>query len=502
MNIPKQTKDQENILEAWIRFWRRRGSIFLKNYTTPFTYPKDTERTNLFFSVNWYREGKTNRSDKNILCYNAFYFDIDLKDNNWIKKTTIQDVLMGHSSLFDFIVESRNGFHLYILLDLSQYKTIDKDKYLSDWREKAEELENILDLKFDHNCFDTTRISRVPWSFHNKPDDSDYFPLKLLYWEKLLFPKYQIIRKINSIPITNVLDVLWIQYDWEIILENWAKTNGYKINHEKNYVNDFSNKWRPTWEPFSFVKGYYKLQEDQQPWNMAEQNAIIKTYRFFKEKFGIIWEKDWANKIVIKEHIEKFLVESNLSWKELQLILSIMYFYQKQQDWGFVYWKTIEIEASYFLKTCNLDFNVTYLKSIISDLTQENLQIKFWKKNYTFLSIHLSKKDWKYQLKYIIIPNREDIKKSRELFITHYISVKALQIPTNWCMMRFYIRLWHNMLHRKKIHELEAKKEDICKIFNEHNFTRVKNKIQKIIQITQDFEIEKFSWKIVCFKKK
>ncbi len=500
--MPKQTKYQEETLEAWIRFWRKRWSVFLKNYTTPFVYSKDNERTNLFFSINGYREGKKDRSDKNILSYNAFYFDIDLQDNPWLSKTTIQSTIMSHSNLFDLVVESRNGFHLYIMLDLSQYKKKDKDQYLWDWKERAEELENILDLKFDHNCFDTTRISRIPWSFHHKPSDLDCFSLKLLHWEKLLFPKFQTIRKINYIPITNVLEVLWIKYEWETILENWKKTNGYRINYEKNYINDFSNKWRPIWEPFSFVKSYYKLQETNQIWDIAEQNSIIKTYRFFKEKFGIIGEKDWSNKIVIKEYIEKFLVESNLSGKELQLILSLMFFYQMQQDWGFVYWKNMEIEANYFLKTCNLNFNVTYLKTIISSIKNMSLQIKFEKKFHNFLDIDILKKDGKCQLKYTILPNRDGIKNSRELFITHYISTKALQIPTNWSMMKFYLHLGHNLLHIKKVHQIEEKKNDICKIFHEHNFTRVKSKIQKISQITQDFELINISWKVVSFKKK
>ena len=59
----------------------------------------------------------------------------------------------------------------------------------------------------------------------------------------------------NDIPITDVLDKLWVSYRWDVIYQDWKPTGGWKINTRWNFVNDFS-KDRPKWWPVQFVMMY------------------------------------------------------------------------------------------------------------------------------------------------------------------------------------------------------------------------------------------------------
>ncbi len=168
---PRITKKSQQLIEWWINFWQKKWSLFLEDYTLPFSLDISNSRTNLFFTINWYKPLSKNRKEKNVSRFNCFYFDIDQKDNPDVSKIFLQLKILSYSVFFDFIVESRNGYHLYILLPEGKYTS--KEEYLRDWKQKAEELENIMDIFFDKNIFDITRMSRIPWSFHQKAGDTD-----------------------------------------------------------------------------------------------------------------------------------------------------------------------------------------------------------------------------------------------------------------------------------------------------------------------------------------
>jgi hypothetical protein len=113
-----------------------------------------------FFTINGYKPLSKNRKENNVEKFNCFYFDIDLKDNPDISKILLQVKILSYSYFFHFIVESRNGYHLYILLPDGKYSL--KEEYLMEWKKKSDELESIMDIHFDQNIFDVTRISRIP----------------------------------------------------------------------------------------------------------------------------------------------------------------------------------------------------------------------------------------------------------------------------------------------------------------------------------------------------
>lgn len=79
--------------------------------------------------------------------------------------------------------------------------------------------------------------------------------------------------RINAIPIRNVLDLLWITYRGDAIIEEWKQTHGLKINVRGNYINDFSKDRAKGW-PFAVVKKLKRL-------------SSAETYQWFCENFGI-----------------------------------------------------------------------------------------------------------------------------------------------------------------------------------------------------------------------
>lgn len=68
-----------------------------------------------------------------------------------------------------------------------------------------------------------------------------------------------IIEQIKAIPFQAVFESFWIQ-TYNVgsntlgIIYEWQKTDGYRLNTAKNFVNDFSGKERPRWDVISFLK--------------------------------------------------------------------------------------------------------------------------------------------------------------------------------------------------------------------------------------------------------
>jgi hypothetical protein len=327
-------KKDESLAFKFIKFWQKKWVVIIKDYKyTINDIYKIKNFENIYFSINSYKKNTKKRDEKNINSLNAFFFDIDLKDNLNLTKDEIRDNIMSQNEDFDFIIESRNGFHLHILLDDKQYInsdwTINKTNYLNDWKIKVAYYENILDLNIDSNAIKTTQIARVPWTIHNKPGQSE-FKMKLLKWENLL--EKSIYDYINEVKITDVLDKLNINYDTnDFSIFEWPnKTNWRKINQKWNFITDFTNKNRPKWEPFTFVKNYFRIMN-----SLDIKEAIIKTFNFFEYNFWIIWKAKKEKNIKINKLININLLSNNLSQKNLKYFLYLQYYATKNDivDW-------------------------------------------------------------------------------------------------------------------------------------------------------------------------
>lgn len=122
-----------------------------------------------YFTVNGFSEANDNKKEQctNI---NAFFIDIDgRKDEAELEK--IKEILEP-----SFITETKNGYHLYWLLDEVIYKD---ECFGNEWEEKVARWEKIEQsivktLKGDPVVKDLTRILRVPNTFYWKKSGDAY----------------------------------------------------------------------------------------------------------------------------------------------------------------------------------------------------------------------------------------------------------------------------------------------------------------------------------------
>lgn len=492
---PKITKKSEELIQWWLNFWRQKWSLFLENYTIPFAPDISNIRTNLFFTINGYTPLSKNRKESNVSRFNCFYFDIDQKDNPDISKILLQVKILSYSYFFDFIVESRNGYHLYILLPDGKFAS--KEEYLMEWKKKADELEDIMDIHFDKNIFDITRISRIPWSLHQKTGDTDYFSLKLIKWEKILFPQYEKLNQINNISVTEILDVLNIGYQGNTIYENGLPTNWYKINPEENYIIDFSHN-RPQLQPFAFVKWYY-FHQLRQKWEEKNEGLLMgMTYNFFKEHFWIIWNIERSKKIIVKEFIEKFICDECTGLEQYVLYAIMAYYQIKNQVWN-IYWKNIQIDLKDMIQQLNLSMSIKDIQWVIENIINSKKTIL--DENHLFLIWDVSKQDWTYIFQWILIPEWNSIRSRREFYITHYIPFSIFQLSYKNTDLNFYLILCKTFLNQRRQTELTLEKSFLSEqLLQDHNFSRVFNRIMNIQDITWSFHIRKTQKEVVFIK--
>ena len=155
---------------------------------------------NLFIQINrgktyWteipYKHKTEGRKKSDIIFHNAFMLDFDLK-NERNEHYKGEELRKKKSELLkkiwyklplkpDYIVESRNGFHVYYLIHLEERKMSSEYWHyieigIFDYVKK-----NISD-NVDHAVKKSNQIMRLPYSFHKKADDNDEgFQVKIIY---------------------------------------------------------------------------------------------------------------------------------------------------------------------------------------------------------------------------------------------------------------------------------------------------------------------------------
>lgn len=118
-------------------------------------------RAGVFYSPNGFNaepaEGKKRRRSKgNLLCLNALFVDLDGGDKAWMRRKI--DAFPVVPSL---VVETKNGFHVIWLLDRSE-----GPEGQNVWVETQKGL--IAQFDADEACSDTSRLLRMPSSWHCK----------------------------------------------------------------------------------------------------------------------------------------------------------------------------------------------------------------------------------------------------------------------------------------------------------------------------------------------
>ena len=440
------------------RYMQNKWCLIIKDYKkTVDNIYKVKDDTNLFFSINWYKKWYQNREEKNIEKLNFFFFDIDMKDNLSYQKEEILEKILEFEKDFTFIVESKNWFHLYIELQDWQYNNnwvLHFDQYKKDWRIKFEYYENIFWINLDKNCIKTTQIARLPATTHKKPNQDTFF-VKLITWENKLEDSF--VEQINKIPITDILDKLGIHYDVSdaSLYENNQSTNGWKVNVDGNYIQDFSWKNRPIWEPFAFVLNYFKSKN----WEKNHEKNYIETYNFFKFHFWIISSSKKSKIIKMNKLISKNLYNSELSEENILYFLRIQFLLNKYDTWDGEWSPFISVEE--ILKTLWLEsMKKSTLVNNIKKL-QEKSRVKLEKplktkdqKEITFFDLievkMIQEKGIKYQFR--ILPEYEYFKNNvYDSRLFHFLPVNILKIEVNNNrLFRLYLTIFQRLILSKK----------------------------------------------------
>lgn len=180
--------------------------------TTAFPDPdKQNQGYGMFFSVNGLKNNKSRKAD-NLYCLNAFFADIDWPDKKnpptnsqmrAFKQAVYEDltfcIASGREAFVEdpkqatvapgpsAIVETKNGFHVYWLLDQPFF--LGRESEATEGRDEAVLREyrkahaNIISrFQADPQCIDPVRVLRVPDSYHLK-NPAEPFQIKLRYFE-------------------------------------------------------------------------------------------------------------------------------------------------------------------------------------------------------------------------------------------------------------------------------------------------------------------------------
>ena len=253
-------------------------------------------RYSIFFHPNW-DMGKVqslkNRKNEDATMIYCLYADFDL----WVtNKKKIKDYPRNSFMLTPTaVVETYNWYHTYWILKTPQPVSMIWER----WSKVMDSLAEF--LWSDPQVKNLGRILRLPWCYYwsekqwqtDKPfrvECIDYNP-KYRYdledFEKIFaieervanekfIPDWSIKETNNNmessyndiVSTMNPLDVLFDldnRYGvvhWTHITEDWKETDGYRYNKAKNYINDFSNKWRAEWTAFSVAKHYLQNNYD------------------------------------------------------------------------------------------------------------------------------------------------------------------------------------------------------------------------------------------------
>lgn len=495
MVIEKEFKWLNSISLKWIRFWKKKWSKVVQNYVNEiFDVHNIQDNRNLFMTINWYKNNSKSRQEKNIKNINAFFLDIDLQDNPWKEKDDILDKIMEYKEDFSFIVESLNGFHLYILIDWNEYVnedwSIDFEKYKNDWKTTKLYYDKIMELEFDDNAMKTSQIWRLVGSMHQKDEKQEKFKIKLLKGEELL--ENGVIEQINKLPITKVAEKLWIQYDeyTKRLYENWELTDWRRICIKWNYINNFTiKKIRNIWWSFAFVLNYFK----EKNWNNVERNNI-DTFEFFEKNFWIQSSKDINKNIKLNKFISINLFNNWFSQENLKYFLYLQYYATKNYLIDWMYSERLEVwELKDFIWDIKIK-NVTIIKnleelnnkSIINVISSEKSILQ----NFQLLDIQFKKEDW-IKFKFSILPKITNLKKIFNIKYFHFFNKNILNLNSNNNLLLDLYLYLHKKLVLTKKQKLLIKNNELDNFKINKNPSLRNKTLQNFCKTLKEFEVIK-----------
>lgn len=136
-----------------------------------------------------YRPYVEQKKDRSIYEVHFFYFDFDLKDANGNsfsgqqlidEKTNLYNKILALPLTPDYIVESRNGYHVYYLIPKNAWRM----KH-DEWKFMELSIANYIYANIssyvDTRATTLSRVLRFPLSFHQKKNNNDYYTVHVEY---------------------------------------------------------------------------------------------------------------------------------------------------------------------------------------------------------------------------------------------------------------------------------------------------------------------------------
>ena len=192
---------------------------------------------------NTWQEKIEGRKKADIIQYNAFMLDFDLKAENGEhykgqelsdKKENLLDKIKSKLPLEpDYIIESRNGFHVYYLINPSERK-MSSEKWHSIEIGIFNYVKANISDNVDHAVKKSNQIMRLPYSFHKKADDTDDgYPVKIIYERKredkeLYFENDLYKSAMFAYPTTKIIK--YFKVDTETLRDSSEKEKGHTSN--------------------------------------------------------------------------------------------------------------------------------------------------------------------------------------------------------------------------------------------------------------------------------
>lgn len=467
-----------------------------------FKTSKGRKRTNSHFTICGFPK-KARKSALNASSFHTFFFDVDMKQNENCSKHFIQTAIREIWGMFDFVVETRNGYHLYILRPEGKYLPSQAERFIADWKERKRKIELSTGLQLDNVC-DLSRIAKIPGCWHKKDGDTTEFQIKLLKGANLLgYNGEKQIRLINAIPIGLVLEKLGVRTSGDGIYWNGELSSGWKVNPVRNYVNDFSHHGeRPIGGPFVFALRRFRnrilIKEPGIEESKLKSKAKSETYAFFADHFGIMPVKAKDRKIPIPIPIEKLLSDPKMPGKDAKLALGFFKAANRKFENASRYGKMAEMTFSEFVDACSMaerpDELATYLEGYEKRIPKlyGNPIIRF----------QTEKRSGEWRISFSVLPDSAFGRglNKESAYGQHYVNSAVMLLPTNGVSIRFYLFLCSRLISPSSKIDLELRKTEILRFFGNANFRRNKRAIRKIADTTKDFRFKSVKYGIVFGK--
>ena len=389
---------------------------------------------NLFFQVNtgmehWvdkpYKHKVEGRKKGDIISYNAFMLDFDLKDENkehykgkrlrQEKAKLLRQIWRELPLKPDFIISSRNGFHIYYLIPISERK-IDSESW--HWLEIGifNYVQRNISNNVDHAVKKSNQIMRLPYSYHKKDDNNDDgYKVKIIYERNkkikdMFIEEDYYISAQFAYPIQKLIEAFKVDED---IINDLKSENKNRTSKEIRQTNEYKEKVKnESIKAKNFVTFLYD--------KYSVTEAISSENANFFTCLQQISPKIPMSRKEATQYIKSFDMRDILGFNNQPLNAAFSsLFYQDTHPSDYFYTNPKTGSTSYY---CRLDkyfyndiFDIVYhLLNFDDDMSEKKKWLKTFNFVYKMFGLNITT-NWKQDFEKAILNNLEKFKQ-----IIHY----------------------------------------------------------------------------------